>query len=151
MKLAEALMIRADLQKEIHGMERRILANVKGQEDDEPVEDVEKLLPQYAALMETLESLIVKINNTNSATVFGDTTLSAAITRRDSLKKRIGVYRDIYTTAVEREGRYSRSEIKYVRYVDAKKIRFMIDGLSKDLRELDIGIQSFNWTVDLME
>jgi hypothetical protein len=43
MKLAEALILRADLQKRIEQLKQRILNNVMVQEGDEPAEDPSQL------------------------------------------------------------------------------------------------------------
>lgn len=49
----------------------------------------------------------------------------------------------------EREDRFGRSEIRYVRTVDVSDFRKELDRYSKELRELDNTIQSLNWTVEL--
>jgi len=151
MKLAEALIERADLQTKIAQLEKRMAHNVKVQEGDMPAEDVEELLPQYERLMDTLEVLIIKINKTNNATSFEDMTLTEAITKRDCLKSKIRVYRDLYHESTISQDRYTRSEIKFVRCVDASKLQNTIDRLSKTYRELDVKMQGLNWTADLVE
>jgi len=46
MKLAEALMLRADIQKRIDQLKQRLLRNVKVQEGDRPAENPEALLSE---------------------------------------------------------------------------------------------------------
>ncbi len=150
MKLAEALIERADLQKKIAQLEDRMRQNVKVQEGDKPAEAIEKLLSQYEGFMEALEGIIVRINRTNGATPFDDMTLADAITKRDCLKSKIRAYRDLYEVASIVQDRYSKTEIKFVRCVDAAKLQEQIDALSKAYRELDTKMQGLNWTVELL-
>lgn len=49
------------------------------------------------------------------------------------------------------QARYSRSEIRLVRTFDVGAIRARIDQLARQRRELDVEIQTANWTVDLDE
>jgi hypothetical protein len=57
--------------------------------------------------------------------------------------------RDVLKHAVEKEERYGRQEIKYVRTIDAAELRREVDSYSRQLRELDLKIQSLNWAVEL--
>ena len=99
MKLAEALIMRADLQRKIAQIESRMRQNAKVQEGDEPAESIEKLIPEYERTMDELEGLIAQINRTNSKSPFERATLSEAITRRDCLKSKIRAYRDLHESA----------------------------------------------------
>ena len=150
MKLAEALIERADLKKAIMQVRSRMATSALVQEGNEPAEDVGKLFSVHNGLMERLEWLIIQINRTNCVTAFDDGTLSDAIARRDCLKSKIKAYQDLYKSSTQRD-RFSRNEIKFVRYVDLVKLQGMIDGISKQYRELDTKIQGLNWTIDLIE
>ena len=50
---------------------------------------------------------------------------------------------------VEREDRYNRNEIKYIRNVDVKKFRHQYDKVASELRKLDLHIQSLGWETEL--
>lgn len=150
MKLAEALMARADLQRKIAQIESRMRQNAKVQEGDEPAEAIERLIPEYERTMDELESLIAQINRTNNQTPLESATLSEAITRRDCLKSKIRAYRNLYEAAAISQDRYSSKEIRFVRCVDPAKLQEKIDYLSKLYRQLDTKIQERNWTADLM-
>jgi len=151
MKLAEALIERADLQRKIAQMEYRMRKNARVQEGDEPAEAVKKLMPEYESLMDDLERQIVKINITNSKTSFEDVTLAEAITKRDCQKSKIRAYQELREAATIEQDRYSNKEIKFIRCVDIVKLQEKIDGLSKGYRELDTKMQGLNWTTELME
>lgn len=150
MKLAQALIERADLQKTIAQVESRMRNNAKVQEGDEPVEKMEKLFALYEELMEKLEALIVKINRTNNEVFLDENTLAQAITKRDCLKAKIAAYQRLYSEASITTDRYSRSEVKFVRCVDLAKLQKSIDGLSKQYRELDTRIQELNWNAEVV-
>jgi hypothetical protein len=151
MKLAESLIERADLQKQIAQLEDRMEANAKTQEGETPAEAIDDLLAQYESLMSRLENLIVRINKTNSATSFDGGTVSEAITKRDCMKSKIKAYRSLYRRAAITEPRYGKNEIRFVRCVDISALQSKTDSLSKSYRELDTKIQGHNWTVELLD
>ena len=150
MKLAEALIERADLQRKIAQVESRMEQNAKVQEGDEPAEAIDKLMPQYEDLMDNLEELIIRINRTNANVSFEDMTLADAIAKRDCLKSKIRAYRDLHEAASIYHDRYSNKEIKFVRCVDVVELQAKIDRLSKAYREIDTKMQGLNWTIDLL-
>jgi hypothetical protein len=151
MKLAEALILRADLQKIAAQLEQRMKQNAKAQEGDEPPEAVEDLISQYEGVMSELAALIARINRTNHSEPLGGGTLAEAITRRDCLKAKLGAYRELLAAASVTQDRYSRSEVRFVRCVDVAELQSRIDRLSKEYRELDTKMQGMNWTVDLAD
>lgn len=152
MKLAEALSMRADLQKRIEQMGPRLAASCRVQEGDLPPEDAKELFLELKECLAQWEGLVVKINKTNQITVLGDgQTLTAKIAARDGLKKRCQILQGLLDALMGRPDRYSRQEIKYVNTVNVSEIRQRLDECSKALRETDMEIQSANWTVDLAQ
>lgn len=150
MKLAEALSIRADLQKKISQLKIRLKDSAKVQEGDTPVENVADLEKELDECLTQLEELIYRINMTNVQTLHNGETLTRLIARKDILSMRVSLLRDVLKYATEKEDRYSRNEIRYVRTVDVNTLRKTIDGYSSQLRKLDLEIQSLNWTVELL-
>lgn len=152
MKLAEALALRADLQKRIAQLKGRIENASRIQEGDTPVENPEKMLEELDDNLLRLEKLIIRINETNQKTVLSDgRTLTAKIARRDILKMKITALNSIYKHLTEQRDRYTRQEIKYQNVLNAAEVHKSIDRLSMRLRETDVEIQSANWTVELCE
>lgn len=152
MKLAEALSLRADLQKRLAQLKGRMKESAKVQEGDTPPEDIAVLEKEFDALLAQLEKLIYRINVTNLATVDDEgTTLTALIARRDVLTLRVSSMREVLDFVSEPDNRYGRNEIKTVRLIDVAAGRRKLDERSRSLRELDMKIQSINWTVDLKE
>ncbi|MEM6646542.1 MAG: DIP1984 family protein [Bacteroidota bacterium] len=152
MKLAEALLLRADLQKRIAQLRSRLLRNAKVQEGDPSAEDPQTLLAELERDTQALETLIARINRTNlQATSTSGISLTMALATRDVLRLKAGVYRDLAEAATVTENRYSRSEVKFVSTVNVRDVQREADRLSKRLRELDAEIQAANWNVDLLE
>lgn len=148
MKLAEALILRADLQKRIEQLRERLKDSARVQEGDEPAEDIMELGKELEAVLSQLEDLIYRINVTNMNTVSEGESLTRLMAKKDVLTKRLSVLRDLGSHVMSND-RYGRNEIKYVRTIDVAELRRDIDGYSKELRELDTRIQGLNWTVDL--
>lgn len=151
MKLAEALSLRADLQARIAAMKGRLKESAKVQEGDTPPESLVELCREFDAMLSQLERLIYRINLTNLHATDGGESLTAMIARKDILRMRVGVMRDVINFVSETDSRYSRSEIKTVRIMDVPEARRELDRYSKELRELDMRIQGLNWTIDLIE
>ena len=86
-KLAERLLLRADLIKKIEHNQNRIRPVLIVSDDKLPQEDPDKLLAQLRKAIQDLESVIIRINKTNNETlVEGEGTLMEALAKRDSLK-----------------------------------------------------------------
>lgn len=151
MKLAEALSIRAELQKKTEQLEQRLKSVVKIQEGDTPEESPTDLLSELYQATAQLEKLLYRINLTNLHTVRAGEPITAMIAKKDVLILEINVLRNVLKAATEPESRYSRSEIKYVKTIDTAKLRKKIDTLSAEFRKTDLKIQETNWTVDLMD
>jgi hypothetical protein len=149
MKLAEALSIRADLQKKVSQLKERLKGNVKIQEGDVPAEDPKELFEELENNLAQLEDLIYRINLTNTDTVYKGSTLTGLIATKDILSLRVSLMREVLNHTVEREDRYGRQEIKYIRTVDVSELRKSVDSYSRQLRELDLEIQSLNWITEL--
>lgn len=152
MKLAEALIERAELKKKNEALLNRITNNTLVQEGDKPAEEPEALIAEYEANMARLQWLIVRINRTNSVTLFdgAKTTVADAIAARDCLGAKIRAYQSIYDSASSEHYRYSKHEIKFERCIDTKGLQDTVNRLSKEYRELDTKLQGLNWTVELL-
>ena len=150
MKLAEALLLRAEYQQRISNLEGRILQNLKVQEDEKPAENPQDLLSEMAQTNDNLCELIKKINSRNNTTELSDgVLLSDALIEREMLMKKRRTLSNIAANATYREHRTTRSEIKMNITISVEDIQKQIDELSKKFRELDTQIQALNWTVNL--
>jgi len=151
MKLAEALILRADIQKRMEQIRNRLYNNVLTQEGELPSEDPDLLLKEFMALQNELTTIIKAINRTNNNTQFSDNMmLSEVLVERDALLAKRTILSNAADRASEKQDRYSRTEIKNVSMIDIKKFQKESDKLSKEFRELDTKIQGMNWTIDLI-
>ena len=151
MKLAEALIERAEIQKKNRQLIDRIKDNANIQEGDLPPEKPEELIAVYEGNMVRFLELVQRINETNCKKPFDETrSIADAIALRDCLASKIRAYREFYESATIKLNRYSQKEIKTVRCIDAKEMQNQIDRFSKEYRQIDTKLQSINWTVDLL-
>lgn len=149
MKLAEALILRADLQKRLAQIEDRLSNNVLYQEGDQPSEHPEEIQKELDSVLTQLEVLICKINRTNQLCKDGDLTLSELIVKRDMLVRKNEIIRNCIEIASTRARRNSGSEIRLLSAVDVAKLQKQQDQLSKRIRETDMRLQAANWTTEL--
>ena len=150
MKLAEALTLRADLQKRAAQLQNRLNNNAKVQEGEAPAEDPQGLLAELDSVMGELEELITRINLTNSAGLAEGGSVTALLARRDCLSRKVEILRGFLDCASSLTSRSTRGEIKIRSTVKVPELQKKIDGLSRELRELDTKIQGLNWTVELL-
>lgn len=150
MKLAEALQERADVNTRIDQLRERLKNNAQVQEGEKTAEDPAELMRELDGCVARLESLIARINRTNSQTVQDGRTLTQMLARRDALTTQISVYHAFLSDASRIWQRASGSEIKLKSAVDVKALRAKVDGLAKELRTLDNAIQALNWTTELL-
>ena len=150
MKLAEALQLRADLQKRMEQLASRLYDNATVQEGEAPVEDPAALLAEYEDCAAQLEDLMARINRTNCETRTESATLTELLARRDCLKLRVETYRNFLTSASSLTRRATRSEIKICSTISVPEYRKRADALSRELRETDNAIQAANWTTELL-
>jgi len=67
MKLAEALILRADHKKRLEQLNERLMGIAKVQEGDDPAEDPLALLIEVDRVADGLTRLIQRMNRTNSS------------------------------------------------------------------------------------
>jgi hypothetical protein len=152
MKLAEALILRADYQKRAEQLKQRLLRVAKVQEGEQPAEDPTELLAELEQVTADFVLVIQRINRTNVATDFdGSRTLADALAERDVLRLKQQTYRDLAQTASITQARGSRSEVKFYSTVSVVEIQRQVDNFARDHRELDTRIQGLNWTTDLLD
>ena len=152
MKLAEALILRADCQKRFGQLKSRLNTNAKVQEGDKPAEKPHDLIAELGSVSTELLNLIRRINKTNSATAFAEAvTISDALAERDVLALQRAVYADLANTAAISHDRYSRSEVKFISTIKVPEIQKRADEFAKQYRELDTRIQELNWQTELID
>lgn len=150
MKLAEALNLRADLQKRIAQIRERLHNNAKVQEGDQPAENPYDLLKELDQDILQLEELIKKINRTNCQTKVDDLSIMDMIAKKDTLALKTSILRDLLSEASNKIERYSNKEIRILSTVKISELQKEVDRYAKELRDLDTRLQGINWTTDLV-
>lgn len=150
MKLAEALNRRSALIEKVQQLRSRLKDCIKIQEGDEPTEDVDQVIAELDQTLDELQNLIYRINITNTNAVIEGRNLTSLLAERDTLSMRTKTLYEGLKHLTEREDRYARMEIKYVRMVNAKEFRKLHDQSAVHLRELDLKIQALGWSTDLI-
>lgn len=150
MKLAEALMLRADIQKKLASLRSRIAQNAMIQEGETPHEDPEKLMSESFAAMKELESLVAGINAANSTNKLADgRTITQAIAQRDTLVSQHALIQHAIASSHKEPDRYSMSEIKWKSTLKVASLQKQAEDLAKKIRELNAAIQQSNWESEL--
>ena len=152
MKLAEALILRADYQKRIAQLKSRLLTNAKVQEGDTPAENAQELLDELDRVSADLVDLIKRINRTNGSVLLAQgQTISDALADRDVFAVKRAANVELAEAASITQGRYTRSEVKYISTINVAEIQKRADELAKNYRDLDARIQEINWQTELVE
>ncbi len=152
MKLAEALIIRADMQKKLASLKFRISENTKVQEGDNPTEDPTQLLIEANQLISELYQLIDKIHRTNATTQLANgKNLLVMLIERDTLSERHRLLQTTIDSVKTEDLRYSIREIKWAKTIDIASLQKQADDIASKLRQLNIELQSINWQIDLIE
>ena len=157
MKLAEALLLRADRNRTLEQLKQRIQVSARYQEGEKPPEDARDLVSAASTVLDELEGLIRDINRTNSGTVMGDgRTVTEALAERDVLRLRYSMLKvsaDAASGAQQHVGfmRATRSELKLMSDLDVRSLRQQGSDVARRARELDARIQEVNWTTELQE
>ncbi|MEM6505429.1 MAG: DIP1984 family protein [Planctomycetota bacterium] len=150
MKLAEALLLRADMKKKLESLRSRVASNAVVQEGETPHEDPSELLMQSFGVVKDLQGLIVKINTANHANKLDDgRTLAELINEREGIAQRHSLITNAIQSSHKEPDRYSMSEIRWVAALDVKSLQKQADDLAIKIRELNAIIQEKNWRVEL--
>ena len=152
MKLAEALLLRSDLQTKLASLQQRINNNVLIQEGDELSEDPNALMGDEAFSVNTeLHHLIEKIHATNAQakTSTGQSMLSVLNTR-DLLTQQHRIIQQAIDSSRRENGRYSSSEIRWVKTIAVADLQKQADAISQQLRQNNLEIQASNWQIELI-
>ena len=152
MKLAEALMLRADLQKKAASLKERVVANAVVQQGDKPHESPAELISAANGVLDELEALVTRINTTNLSTRLEDgMVMTQAIARRDTLVQRHALLVAAIAGTRREPARYGMSEIKWVATLEVAKLQKQADDLSRTIRELNARMQAANWATELVD
>ena len=152
MKIAEALLLRADMQKKVASLRERVGQNAVVQQGDEPHEDPSKLIQEAFAVLTELESLVFRINQANLNNTLPDgRSLTQAIAHRDTVVAQHSLLRHAIASMQKEPDRYSMAEIKWIATMKVANLQKQTEDLAKKIRELNASIQETNWKSELEE
>ncbi|MNI16070.1 hypothetical protein D3C73_693920 [compost metagenome] len=152
MKIAEALVLRADCQRKVAQLKQRLERVIKVQEGEQPAEEPGLLMIELSRTLEELAGWIKKINKTNSLTSFDtNRSISDALADRDIFMQKRNILNELLETASIKQDRFSRSEVKFYRTIEVNEVQKQVDDLARAYRELDFKIQEKNWMIELLE
>jgi hypothetical protein len=151
MKLAEALVQRADAQRRLEQVKQRLLRIARVQEGDEPAEDPAQLISEFESLAGEFQTLVGRINKTNIDAELDGGSVTDALARRDVLRLRMDMYRELAAAATVVQSRSTKSEVRFRSSVSVADMQKQADALARQHRELDARIQEANWRVELVD
>ncbi|WP_198331255.1 DIP1984 family protein [Psychrobacter aquimaris] len=152
MKLAEALLIRSDMQKKLAQIKGRIRSNVKVQEGDTPNEDPNVLMVDASQIITELSVLIERIHRTNAIAKTNDgQSMLTLLIERDTLEMRHKLLIEAIEATDTEVDRYSPREIKWHVMVSVASLQKQADDIAMKLRKINLVIQANNWQIDLVE
>ena len=150
MKLAEALLLRADLNKKLASLRERINRNAIVQEGETPKEKVEDLLAEATSVLEEQQKLVRTINAANESTKLADGRLLAdVLALRDTLIARHSLLSTTISATHKDVDRYSQREIKWIAQIDVASLQKQADDLSRKIREVNVTVQAANWQIEI--
>jgi hypothetical protein len=150
MKLAEALLLRADLQKKLNALQARAQKYAVVQEGETPAEDPKELLHQIEVVSAELQRLVFAINKANlNNPIRTGQTLTEALSHRDCLAMQHRIFQSVAEACAKPPERYGVKEIRWVATVDVAGLQRRVDDLGKQIRELNAAIQETGWQVEL--
>mgnify|MGYP003363026362 FL=1 len=144
MKLAKALILRADTQKRIAQLKERLLLNAKVQAGDQPAEKPESLLAELEEATCQLIALICTINRANAAAQVEGRSLADLLAERDARMAQAAILRAFLAGAAAKVDRYSQKEIALLSTVDVAAKQKEVDALARKIRNMDLKIQEKN-------
>ena len=150
MKLAEALLLRADLKKKLASLRERIGRNALLQEGETPKEKVEDLLAEACSALQDQQSLVRRINAANESAKLADGRLLAdVLAQRDTLIAQHSLLISTISATNKDVDRYSQREIKWVPQIQVASLQKQADDLSRNIREVNVAVQAANWQIDI--
>jgi hypothetical protein len=152
MKLAEALLLRADIQKKLASLQSRAQKYAFVQEGEQPAEDPNEIFRQIEAMAGEFQKLVLGINRTNlHHQIKTGESVTEALAKRDALALRHRILQSIVDVCMERPERYGMKEIRWVTTINLATVQKQVDELAKQLRELNAAIQEAGWQIELIQ
>lgn len=150
MKLAEALMERKNLENDINGLNERISEEAITQKDYEVLDDLNLEFEKHIEQYDKYEEIVNKINEANSRVYDGVTNLEL-LNKRKVLSKKYRDVKEIYLASKKplKQEIYGDKIIEKKLNIDKMILKKELNKICKEARELEVKIQSRNWTIEI--
>jgi hypothetical protein len=150
MKLAEALILRSDLNKKLVSLKERLTRFAVVQEGDQPHEDPQEVFKEACGATETLRDLVIRIETANQTAKLSDgRTVSQALAEREHLMRLHAFVNAAIEGTKKEPDRYGMKEIKWVATISVKDYQKKLDDYAKAIRDINVKIQEANWKHEL--
>ena len=166
MLLAEALMKKQELRKNIKGLQNEILRNNVVVEGEELDVDIQPIVNNLGKALEGLGNVSIAIERTNHLTVVEPPsgfsavdlslvkeqvfTLADLLVFRRFMDENIAVIKSLYDASGKAGmGGYALPDVKRVNLLTRDVFRESYSNLCEERRKLEIQIQSLNWKTEL--
>lgn len=172
MKLAEALLLRAEMTEQLLRLGKRLAKNCRTEKGQKTAESPHTLLEDALRLVREREALILRINRAKlQAKLPNGMTLMEALARRDRLEGERALVLEIisksevvntarkknkapsWMAAILREalgGEPTKGcEIRQFCLLDIPRLQARVDNLTRQIREVNALIQAANWRITL--
>ena len=147
MKLAEALILKADLKRKAGQLLERLKRNIRVRKGQEPVEAPDSLLDELDRVGADLESLVRRVHWTNANLMFdAEHRISDAIAMRWMLDLRIKILQSVIDHIWESDQWLTCTVVT----VDTAALQKQLDMLNRKRRDLDAKLQAIRWQEDLL-
>lgn len=151
MKLAEALVLRADLQKKLENLKKRLANSVRKLDDIQVIEDPAALKLEADESITVLYSLIDLIYRTNQSVILPSRqSMVTVLAKRDELVERRKLLDYIINKSLLDSGLYFNERGKWQPAIDISAYQKQMDDIAMQIRRLNLDIQQTNWQVDLV-
>jgi hypothetical protein len=151
-KLAEALLIKAEYEKRLESLRTRLAVSARIQEGNFPPEDPETLLADVQTCLEALASLSKRISITCSQTLLESRkTLADALIDQEILLKKESIYQSTIEAAIIPTDPPETSNILWRSTVNIAGLHRRIEDILKEYRLLETQIQKASWSTELVD
>ena len=152
MKLAEALLLKEDLQNRLNHLQKRIHSNVTVQEGDSITENPNLLIKEALRINEELFSLIKRIHvtNANSKAISGQPIMNLLM-QHDLLKEHHRILQEAINSCHSPLSDNNRQDIRWIKMISVADLQKQADDVNLQIMKSRIEIQSSNWKIELLE
>lgn len=150
MKIAESLLLKADMDSKIGSLTERIKKYSVVQEGSKPHEDPLNLIKKVHGIIADRFELMRRIEAANARVKTADgRTVADALNDQDVLRCQSHVLKEAIAATQKEPDRYRLTELKWVAVINVENIQKQLDDLAKKIREVNAVIQETNWKEEL--